>query len=429
MNLKTDPFAACVPSPVAGSAQASTPGTIPVTRTRLRVKQSVRQNRFVVIGAGALMVAFLLFLAVSIPRSNSQKVSSASSIPHRKHEPDNFEVGDHSILPIIDPGQQNRMDAESDTVTEQAVEHTATRVPTATRATRPAPVLREGTLASVPPFPEPWQPPPYSRASDLKEDVPKKSELDEMQKSSLAYVRNASAAVTNVPSARGANDKDVPCGLDLPVGTRLRARLESAASTSLHAPVIAVIEYNYERAGEIIVPAGARAIGHIQQADRSGYMTIQFETLMLPNDSSIPIQAVGTDLNLGPPRGKVEGKSGSKNLFLRSLSGIGQAGAMLVGHGSLDQPLSESDMLRERVSNNIGQASDEQISRLTFSEHIVVTIPANTSIYVILEKDTDSETPTAAASNVQGSSNAANVEDLRQLLQLQTELKQRQEGR
>jgi hypothetical protein len=126
--------------------------------------------------------------------------------------------------------------------------------------------------------------------------------------------------------------------LDLPAGTRLRARLESAASTALSAPVIAVIEYNYERAGEIIVPAGARAIGHIQQADRSGYMTIQFETLMLPDDSSIPIQAVGTDLNLGPPRGKVEGKSGGKNLLLRSLSGIGQAGALLVGHGSLDQP-------------------------------------------------------------------------------------------
>jgi len=27
--------------------------------------------------------------------------------------------------------------------------------------------------------------------------------------------------------------------------------------------------------GEIIVPAGSKAVGHIQQADRSGYMTIQ----------------------------------------------------------------------------------------------------------------------------------------------------------
>ena len=35
---------------------------------------------------------------------------------------------------------------------------------------------------------------------------------------------------------------------------------------------------------------------------------------------------------------------------------------MLFGRGSLDQPLSESDLLRERVSDNIGEASDEQIS-------------------------------------------------------------------
>jgi hypothetical protein len=42
-------------------------------------------------------------------------------------------------------------------------------------------------------------------------------------------------------------------------GTRLRARLESAASTAVRTPVVAVIEYNYERDGEIIVPAGSES--------------------------------------------------------------------------------------------------------------------------------------------------------------------------
>ena len=60
---------------------------------------------------------------------------------------------------------------------------------------------------------------------------------------------------------------------------------------------------------------------------------------------------------------------------------------MLVGRRNLDQPLSEEDMLRERVSNNVGEASDEQVSRLALTEHIVVTIPANTAIYVVLEKN------------------------------------------
>jgi hypothetical protein len=30
-----------------------------------------------------------------------------------------------------------------------------------------------------------------------------------------------------------------------------------------------VIEYNFEREGEIVVPAGAKAIGQLRQADRS----------------------------------------------------------------------------------------------------------------------------------------------------------------
>jgi hypothetical protein len=44
-----------------------------------------------------------------------------------------------------------------------------------------------------------------------------------------------------------------------------------------------------------------------------------------------------------------------KNVLVRSLSAIGQAGAIFVGQGSLSQPLSESDLMRERVSNNIGE--------------------------------------------------------------------------
>jgi len=90
----------------------------------------------------------------------------------------------------------------------------------------------------------------------------------------------------------------------------------------------------------------------------------------MPDGAAIPIQAVATDLELRPLRGKVEGNNTGKNVLVRSLSGIGAAGAVLLGRGSLDQPLSESDLLRERVSNNIGEAADEQRSRLAVTRHI-----------------------------------------------------------
>ncbi len=189
--------------------------------------------------------------------------------------------------------------------------------------------------------------------------------------------------------------------------------------------MLAVIEYNFEREGEIIVPAGAKAVGHIQLADRSGYMTIQFDSLMIPDGAAIPIEGVATNLSLGPPKGKVEGKNTGKNVLVRSLSRIGEVGAMLVGRGKLDQPLSEEDMLRERVSNNVGEASDEQLSRLALTEHVVVTIPANTPIYVVLEKSASSGTASGRTTlgNSQ-STRSASTDQLRQLLQLQRELQQ-----
>src|SRR5439155_7628597 len=98
---------------------------------------------------------------------------------------------------------------------------------------------------------------------------------------------------------------------------------------------------------------------------------------------------------------------------------------ILVGRGSLNQPLSESDLLRERVSNNIGEASDEQISRMAITQRIVVTISAGTPIYVVLEQ-TPKASPALipwAQHNTQ-TSNSTNAEELRQLLQLQRELNQ-----
>ena len=59
---------------------------------------------------------------------------------------------------------------------------------------------------------------------------------------------------------------------------------------------------------------------------------------------------------------------------------------MLVGQGSLNQPLNESDLIRERVSNNVGEAGDEEVSRLAITQYIVVTISADTPIYVSSSK-------------------------------------------
>ena len=44
-----------------------------------------------------------------------------------------------------------------------------------------------------------------------------------------------------------------------------------------------MIEYDHERDGEIIVPAGGKAVDHIRNGDRSGYVDIQFASLLMPD--------------------------------------------------------------------------------------------------------------------------------------------------
>ena len=139
-----------------------------------------------------------------------------------------------------------------------------------------------------------------------------------MEKPSLVYVRNVSPSPAGFQTL---NDAASLVGLGLATGTRLRARLESAASTAVRTPVLAVIEYNYERDGEIIVPAGAKAVGHIRDANRSGYVDVQFDSLLMPDGAAVPIEAAATDLELRPLKGKVSGKNTGKNVLVRSCQG------------------------------------------------------------------------------------------------------------
>jgi len=408
--------------PLPADATAPLPGL--ATRAKQRARQQIQQNRFVIIGAGAIVIALLIFVATTMPhRGVPQKVKSRGATATEDLALESGTASnDKSLFPITDSGRPVTKESHEGFLNERDLQRTATK-PAGTKV-----ASGSGTLGSIPPFgdQQPWQAPPYQPGSGAGAEAPDlgKAEREAMEKSSLIYVRNVSANSASA-QAREINDPAPELGLGLATGTRLRARLESAASTAVRTPVLAVIEYNYERDGEIIVPAGAKAVGHIRNGDRSGYVDIQFDSLLMPDGAVVPLEAAATDLDLRPLKGKVEGKNTGKNVLVRSLSGIGQAGAMLVGQGSLNQPLSQSDLMRERVSNNVGEAGDEEVSRLSITQHIVVTISADTPIYVVLE-----QTPKTNRASLQPSarsaptSNSANVEQLRQLLQLQQELNQ-----
>ena len=392
------------------------------TRSKQRVKPQFQQNRFIIIAAGAVVTALLIFVAVSVPhRGGSQKTKSRGPLTKEESASETGNESDEkSLFPITDSGRPAAKEAHQGFLNERDLQRTVIR--SGSNTSQAAQPNGAGTLASIPPFGDKWQAPPYEAASSADATDVSKAEREAMEKPSLIYVRKISSGPAGTQTA---NEATPELGLGLAPATRLRARLDAAASTAVRAPVLAVIEYNYEQNGEIIVPAGAKAVGHIREANRSGYVDLQFDSLLMPDGTSVPIEAAATGLDLRPLKGKVEGKNTGKNVLVRSLSGIGQAGSLFLGQGSLNQPLSEADLMRERAASNIGETGDEEVSRLAVNQQIVVTVPAGIPIYVVLQQTPKSnQTPAASSARSATAASTANSDQLRQLLQLQQELNQ-----
>jgi hypothetical protein len=391
-------------------------------------KASLKDNaRVLVIGGG--MAVVLLWLAIAgIPRKPlpTNKTGAPGRLQQAPKPPENGVTAAGSIVPLMDSGRRPNEDTDKGMVHPEEIARTANKRP------KPSPGTNLGSIRAFENSP-PWQPEPYQPGAPPATSVSQgpastvegaaiKSERDALDKASLVFVRNNAASAT-APRPQE-NSPTIDLGIGLTPGTQLRARLESAASTAVQMPVVAVIEYNYEQNGEIVVPAGAKAFGRLEAADRSGYIAVRFDSLMLPDGSSISMEAAATDLELRPLKGKVEGKHTGKNILVRSLAGVGEIAATLAGRSSLNQPLSEGDLMREKVSNNIGQSSDQEVGKLAITEHLVVSVPANTEIYVVLEKPTK-QTVQDRRAQLPAQAQTANqrdIEELRQLLQMQRAL-------
>jgi hypothetical protein len=415
-------------STVSGPPPTET-GNTPYVPQKEKPKSSLKDNaRILTIGAGLVVVILLLAFQGISHQYLPAKKAPATKDSHSQRQSANSDHPPATITPIMEMGRTPAKESDGSQVSPDQIAHTATKAPKPSAGK---------DLASVAPFnaAQQWQPAPYqpqmqpvkniepSAASPINTNL--RGERASLDKASLVFVRNASASAAASKTQNPAIAPDL--GIGLAPGTRLRARLEVAVSTAVRTPVVAVIEYNYELNGEIVVPAGAKVFGHLEAADRSGYLGIRFDSLLMPDGATVALEAAGTDLQLQPLHGKVEGKHTGKNILVRSLAGVGEIAATLVGRGSLNQPLSEGDLLRERVTNNIGQASDQTVANLALTEHIIVSIPADTDIYVVLQKPAKQAGQAWHTQSLPSEYlNQPNIDELRQLLKLQREMNQSQ---
>jgi hypothetical protein len=224
----------------------------------------------------------------------------------------------------------------------------------------------------------------------------------------------------------------------LPTGSRLVARLQTAVSSAVKTPAIAVIEYNYERNGEIVIPAGTKAIGQLAQANQNGQVGLRFTALEMPDGTTESIEGSGVSLDYGPLKGVVNGRNGVKRALVRSITGVGTMAAYLVGgrgYGGLTGPIDQSVLLRERIASNIGLAGEQELMALAYTQNVVVMLPGNRRFYIVLQEPVTAPnrpdlTPAGAAGARSNIAGIAGIEgqalptaaELRELVALKNEL-------
>ena len=388
------------------------------------------RSRSLFLLAGSALAVLLLFLGVFSSPNRLGKPKSARSpgTPDlgQRVTPGQKAAGQTgSATPLLSVQTAQSEAARGDGVTAEDVDKTARPIqPSASAQPRSAalPVPGKGgpyALGQID-FSDPAA---HQRTSEPATSA--KPESDDLRKPSLVFVRNVqSGSAGNGTRATTTQTNEGPATLVLPPGTKLIARLESVVTSAIKSPVVAAIEYNYEREGDIIVPAGARALGSLQQADRSGNVAIRFDSIQMPDGLTARIDATAMSLNYGPLKGIVSGKKTGTNFLVRTFTGLGQAATYLVGSGGPSAPLSESAFLRDRIATNVGIAGDQELNNLTFNQDIVVTVPGNTRFYVVMEPGTARAEGQAQPASTRRAPSASlpSVEDLRQLLQLRQEM-------
>jgi hypothetical protein len=208
----------------------------------------------------------------------------------------------------------------------------------------------------------------------------------------------------------------------------LLARLETASTTAVKTPVVASIEYHYERDGSIIIPAGSKVIGELQQASSEGYASIRFHTLQMADGTDQTIEAIATDLKHGPLKGRVSGKNTGKKILSRTLSGVGTIAAYVVGAGGtgLNRTITGETLLRDRIAGNIALAGEQELMNAAYSQNIVVTLPANIRFYVVMQKPAAvaarEPAPAASIESRRDSIETPTVQELRELMDLRREI-------
>lgn len=400
-----------------------------------RELKSSERTRGLVILAGASLACLFLFLGLFTTDAGSAKKARGTSpnLGRPANAEANPETSVRSPVPQLSVNQQPY--EEPNELTEQDVLGTMrNRWAAAPPQAPPAQDLASADF-SDPALAEAYRrqnlaPPPrpapvtnwgeaiaehHGRQQQAAPPVP----VEDLRKPSLVYVR----AQTLGTQARPAIQR-VQRSL-LPQGTALIARLQHGVSSAAKAPVIAVVEYNYEDDGVIVVPAGTKAYGELTGATPQGWVTLKFHTLEFPNGETEEIDGSALGMQRQALRGEVSGQNHGKRFLTRALTGVGTIAAFAVGGRGMSGGIDNSILLRERVASNVALAGEQEMARLAYQQNIVVTVPANTRFYLVLNQAEARRSLDAGSIGTQARSNAGMPDqELQEMIRIRNEIRE-----
>lgn len=391
------------PALIEDPADAKQP-KVHATRGGLEGKPGIEKSKLILLGGG-LLVAVLFFAITSFFNHSSATKKTAEKQPNHQAQQQTTSQSKGSVTPLMETVHTDVQENTGGQVHPGDIKRTSTpatgtgesagaAMPVKPRAGSAATSNKSGSnsLGAIPSFSDTQQkweePQPYGEANHNSSGQTQQSQ-NALKEASLVFVR---APVQSQPSNTGIHTTvDAAPLLEMTPGTRIEAKLETQISSAVQAPVVAVVEYTYAIGDRVVVPAGARIYGQLQQADRSGFVGVKFDEIELLDGQREKIEAIGAGLDLGPIKGTVYGKNTGKNFLIKAASGVGSLAAMLVGNNS-SAAFSEGDLLRERVAENVGNAGDSELMSLSVTSRIVVSVPADTKIYIVFTRHDESQT-------------------------------------
>ncbi len=174
--------------------------------------------------------------------------------------------------------------------------------------------------------------------------------------------------------------------LQLPGGTEIVAHTTNAISSGLESPVVAVVDRALRLGDAVVIPEGAHVIGHTAGTVKDR-VNVRFTSVVLPNDREMAIS--GLALMKDGSAGLVGKVKGTGHPFRAGAARVGTGAAVVAtefaGQGSLNQPFSQSDYLRNQMAAEVASQGSQLSNRWQQPTSIpIVAVDANQPIAIFL---------------------------------------------